>query len=341
MPVGTRGAVRHLSAGISRCSVPRCVGQHLPPDVAPGRRHRSPRSVACTASPTGSGHILTDSGGYQIFSLAPEGRRRRRGVQFGVRRQRAPPHARGRSRRATRARCRHPDGARRVPAGARPTGRDAHRSRSHGVVGAARPRAIPRERRGARWRASRSSASCRAASTSRCDARARRARSTSASTAMPSAGCRWARPATRCCPRWRRSPRCCPPISPATSWASATRSAWSRWWPWASTCSTAFLPTRLARHGTLLTSAGRAQHQTGRVRPSTTARSTRPWCGQPRCPLFAGLSPSLAVGRRAHRRAPPHAAQLGLGLRFRGPDARGNRRGPFRGVPTRGPRGVG
>ncbi len=49
----------------------------------------------------------------------------------------------------------------------------------------------------------------------------------------------------------------CRPTSRATSWVSVIRSAWSKRLPTASTCSTASCPTRLARHGTALTSEGR------------------------------------------------------------------------------------
>ena len=63
--------------------------------------------------------------------------------------------------------------------------------------------------------------------------------SSSTSTATGSAGCRWGRPAPRCC---RPSPppsSSCPSTGRATSWASATRRRSSRRWHWASTSSTA------------------------------------------------------------------------------------------------------
>ena len=73
MPVGTRGAVRARHHGrhgaARRRDHPR---QHLPPDAAARRRRgrvaRRPRSDFRT----GRGHMLTDSGGYQVFSLGPK-----------------------------------------------------------------------------------------------------------------------------------------------------------------------------------------------------------------------------------------------------------------------------
>ena len=66
--------------------------QHLSPVAAAGRRARSPGAAACTASTAGRGPILTDSGGYQVFSLAE---RRKvdeagRALPLAPRRQRAP-----------------------------------------------------------------------------------------------------------------------------------------------------------------------------------------------------------------------------------------------------------
>ena len=65
------------------------------------------------------GLTLTDSGGFQVFSLEPEGRRRRRHVPLApttARRHRLTPESAVRDPGA--ARRRHPDGARRVPAAA-------------------------------------------------------------------------------------------------------------------------------------------------------------------------------------------------------------------------------
>ena len=46
-------------------------GQHLPPDAPARAPTSSPPSAACTASPAGTGHTLTDSGGFQVHSLRP------------------------------------------------------------------------------------------------------------------------------------------------------------------------------------------------------------------------------------------------------------------------------
>ena len=71
MPVGTRGAVRTLSR--RRPRGPRRAGgagQHLPPDAAAGRR-RGGRAGGLHGFTGWPGHVLTDSGGYQVFSLSP------------------------------------------------------------------------------------------------------------------------------------------------------------------------------------------------------------------------------------------------------------------------------
>ena len=94
--------------------------QHVPPDAAPGRRRRRRRSAGCTASWPGTATCSPTRGGYQVFSLEPEGRRRRG-------RRSAPPTTAARHHLSPEgavahpgaARRRHPDGARRVPAAAR------------------------------------------------------------------------------------------------------------------------------------------------------------------------------------------------------------------------------
>ena len=88
----------------------------------------------------------------------PEGRRRRRHVQEHLRRLVAPLHAGDRRRRAAAARCRHPDGARRLPAAAEPAGRDPARGRAHRRLGGTGQGGHTRDP------TRRCSASCRAAS---------------------------------------------------------------------------------------------------------------------------------------------------------------------------------
>ena len=80
MPVGTAGAVKAVTRarprGAGRADHPR---QHLPPDAAAGRRAGGASSAACTASRAGRGPFLTDSGGYQVFSLTDAAQARRGG----------------------------------------------------------------------------------------------------------------------------------------------------------------------------------------------------------------------------------------------------------------------
>src|SRR6266540_2700799 len=71
MPVGTRGAVRHLSAlDLQQLGVEVTVANAYHLMLRPGA------DVVATLGGlhafTGwSGHVLTDSGGYQVFSLEP------------------------------------------------------------------------------------------------------------------------------------------------------------------------------------------------------------------------------------------------------------------------------
>ena len=96
MPVGTRGAVRTLDAADLEA-----VGAQV---VLGNTYHLMLRPGADVVADLGglhrftgwSGHLLTDSGGYQIFSLGPHGRRGRRHVRVDLRRQRPAAHARSR-----------------------------------------------------------------------------------------------------------------------------------------------------------------------------------------------------------------------------------------------------
>ena len=58
--------------------------------LRPGADDGGRTSVACTGSPGWDGHTLTDSGGFQVHSLRPDGRRRRGDLRLGLRRG-APP----------------------------------------------------------------------------------------------------------------------------------------------------------------------------------------------------------------------------------------------------------
>ena len=70
MPVGTKATVKTLhpdEVRDARRADP--ARQHLPPALPPGRRADRASSAACTASWAGTRPILTDSGGFQVFSL--------------------------------------------------------------------------------------------------------------------------------------------------------------------------------------------------------------------------------------------------------------------------------
>ena len=226
--------------------------------------------------------MLTDSGGYQIFSLEPKVDDDGATFRSHLRRQHATTsrrRARWRSRSSSAQR--HPDGARRVPAAAvaAPTVIRAAVDRTALWAGRAR---WPTRPPGPTARPRPSSASSRAASTSPCAPRAPSAPSSSTSTATASAACRWGSRSTRCSPRWPPPRRSCRSTSPATSWASATRSASSRPSPSGVDMFDCVLPTRLARHGTILTADGPAQ-PAQRQRIAPTPGPLDPDCGCPVC----------------------------------------------------------
>ena len=180
------GAVKYLSAAdYERARRRDRARQHLPPDAAARRRRRRPLRRPRPRSAAGTGSTLTDSGGFQVFSLEPEGRRRRRHVPQRLRRLDAPLHAR--SRRSPSRSCSAPTSrwcstcARRCRA--RPTSCELAVERT-ARVGRAGPRRPPARRPGAvRHRPGRHRRG--AAGRER-----RSARSTSTSTATASAGCR-------------------------------------------------------------------------------------------------------------------------------------------------------
>ena len=118
--------------------------QHLPPDAAARAPMWSPTSAGSAASPAWDGLTLTDSGGFQVFSLEPEGRRRRRHVRQHLRRVQAPLHAGVGGGRAAAARRRHPDGARRLPAAAVASDHVIRRAVERTSAWAARARAAHR-----------------------------------------------------------------------------------------------------------------------------------------------------------------------------------------------------
>ena len=76
MPVGTRAAIKGVT--LDQVPRPRCrdhPGQHVSPARAARRRPDCAALAACTRSWDGTRPILTDSGGYQVFSLWPAGAR--------------------------------------------------------------------------------------------------------------------------------------------------------------------------------------------------------------------------------------------------------------------------
>ena len=163
--------------------------QHVPPDAAARAPTSSPASAGSAAFAGWDGLTLTDSGGFQVFSLEPkvdDDGVTFRSVYDGST-HRLTPGVGGRHPGA--ARRRHPDGARRLPAAAQPARRSSSSPSSaprRGPSGPAPPTAAT---------GSRCSASSRAARRRGAAGRERaRAPSTSTSTATASAGCRWGRP---------------------------------------------------------------------------------------------------------------------------------------------------
>ncbi len=70
VPLATRGSVRSLtSAEVAGLGYEQVLGNTFHLFLAPGPG-ASPRSAGCTRSWAGSGAIITDSGGFQVFSLA-------------------------------------------------------------------------------------------------------------------------------------------------------------------------------------------------------------------------------------------------------------------------------
>ena len=93
MPVGTRATVRALSSvDLEALGVEIMLGNTYHLMLRPG---------ADVVDEMGGlhdfmawdGHVLTDSGGYQIFSLEPDVSRRGSHLPFDLRRQHPPPHS--------------------------------------------------------------------------------------------------------------------------------------------------------------------------------------------------------------------------------------------------------
>ena len=226
--------------------------QHLSPLLPPRHRDRAPRTAGCTASCSWDGPILTDSGGFQVFSLAGTRVMRDDGVEFssvydGSRHVFTPELA---------MRVQEELGADIIMAfdqcapgtlaarGARGR-RGAHHALGGGLQGGSRPpRPAPHRHRPGR----RPTRSCGGGRPPRSSA--------SASTPTPSAASASASAATRCWPRSSSWTSCCRRTGCATSWASATRVGIVDVIARGVDVFDCVLPTRMARTGTAILRGG-------------------------------------------------------------------------------------
>ena len=286
--------------------------------------------------------MLTDSGGYQVFSLEPKVDDEGATFRVDLRRQHATTS--------------RPEGAVdvQVPLGSdiqmvldvcpplpSPARGDPGRGRAHRAVGRAGPQGVPG--RTTRPDAQTSSASCRAAIDL-----ALRAESAERTVGDRLRRLRRRRPvggrgaATRCCPALEAAlSRAARPTGPATSWASATRSGIVEAVARGVDMFDCVLPTRLARHGTILTVARAGSTCATAASPTTPARSTRPAAA--RCaPAGRGATCATCCRcRRAHGAPAADPAQRGLDVRVRRPPPRRDRGGDARRAAGRRGRRVG
>ena len=209
MPVGTRGAVKHLAADDLRE-----LGVQV---VLANTYHLMLRPGADTVAALGGlhrfmsfdGHVLTDSGGFQVFSLSPQvdddGVTFRSVYDGSV--HRLTPERAVEVQEALGADIQMAlDVCPPLPSPPEVVRLAVERTASWA--------AARRWRIGARDK--RSSGSCKGASTSTFAGRAPAGRSRSGLLATASEGCRSVRRAKRCFPRSRRPPTSCPPIDFAT-----------------------------------------------------------------------------------------------------------------------------
>ena len=83
MPVGTRGAVKAVThRDLEDLGAEIILGNTYHLYLQPGRRADRAAPAGCIASSAGTRPILTDSGGYQVFSLAAIRRIREEGAEF-------------------------------------------------------------------------------------------------------------------------------------------------------------------------------------------------------------------------------------------------------------------
>ena len=160
----------------------------------------------------------------------------------------------------------------------------------------------------------------------------------SGSTATGSVACRSASTARRCSPRWRPPPAGCRSTSPATSWASGDPVGIVEAIARGVDMFDCVLPTRLGRHGTLLTA------RAGSTCATAVRRRPRPDPPGLRLPGLRPLVPRLPapppVGGRADGAPAADPAQRGLDVRPRRPHPRRDRRRDARRAAGRGGRRV-
>ena len=284
MPVGTAGSVKALTPGdlrrARRADHPR---QHLPPHAAPRAELGRRAAAACTSSSRWDRPMLTDSGGFQVFtsSRAAEDHR-------GGRRVPVPPRrlARTSSRPSARSRSRR-----------RSAPTSSWRSTS-----ARAPRRSPRYLEASLARTTRWAAALRGGWTPRrgsslfgivqggctriCAGATPRRSARSTCPAMRSAASRWAKRRGRCTQAWPSRRRCCPGQAALPDGRRHARGSGPRRGAGMDMFD-CVLPTRCARNGLLFTSRGQGRHQERRARART-----RPL--DPRAPATpAGLHPGL------------------------------------------------
>ena len=276
------------------------------------------------------GHMLTDSGGYQVFSLDPKVHRRGAEFRSTYDGDQPPAHPGGRGRHPGAARRRHPDGARRVRRRCRRTGGCCATPSSappRGRPGPGRPTDGPTTRR--------CSASCRAATdAATCGSSRPAAPWRSTSTATPSAGCRWGRPASVMLPALDAAlaelpadqPRYLMGVGDPVSIVEAVALGVDMF--------DCVLPTRLARHGTLLTDHGRLNIKRAEFAPATTRSTADCPCTtcrrlQPRLPAPPGAPGRAGRGHAVHGAQPDVDARPSWAASARrSPPARSTRSGP-------------
>ena len=287
-----RGAAPSAADDLDDLGVQIVLGQHLPPDAQARRRRGRAPSAACTASRAGRATCSPTPAATRCSRW-----RQRRSTTTASRS--APPttadppaHARGGGRDPGGARRRHPDGARRVPRcpadRRRPPGRRPHRRLG-------RPRLRPRAERPDQA----CSASSRAAPTRPAGRRAPSATVAvdfdgyaigGLSVGEPQAAMLDALAATWPLPA--DQPRYLMGVGDPVGMVEAVALGVDLF--------DCVLPTRLARHGTVLTTAGPLQPRNGPSTPPPTGRSTRT-AGAGVRPVVARLPAPPAGRRRADR----------------------------------------